>query len=87
VIAPALPQLLVSFDEEGDENGTSSSAVEGDSLFDQAVNLTRTQKTLSVSRLQSRLRIGYPRAARLINELEDEGVVGPADGSKPRQVL
>jgi DNA segregation ATPase FtsK/SpoIIIE, S-DNA-T family len=84
---PALPELVVSFDDAGAENGTSSSAVDGDSLFDQAVNLSQTQKTLSVSRLQSRLRIGYPRAARLINELEDEGIVGPADGSKPRQVL
>lgn len=85
---PALPELVVSFDDAGaDNNGTASSATDGDSLFDQAANLAQSQKTLSVSLLQRRLRIGYPRAARLMDELEDEGVVGAGEPGKPRPVL
>ncbi|MBP38191.1 MAG: DNA translocase FtsK [Dehalococcoidia bacterium] len=84
---PALPELVVSFDDAGADNGTSSSAADGDSLFDQAANLAQSQQTLSVSLLQRRLRIGYPRAARLMDELEDEGVVGAGEPGKPRPVL
>ena len=58
-----------------------------DSLYNNALQLTESQRTLSVSLLQRRLRIGYPRAARLMDELEENGVVGPGDGGKPRQVL
>ena len=85
--APNLPELVVSFDDAAAEGATSSSALDGDSLFDQAVGLTQSQKTLSVSLLQRRLRIGYPRAARLMDELEDEGVVGAGEPGKPRPVL
>jgi DNA segregation ATPase FtsK/SpoIIIE-like protein len=84
---PPLPELVVSFDDAGAENGTASSAVDGDSLFDQAATLAQSQKTLSVSLLQRRLRIGYPRAARLMDELEDEGIVGAGEPGKPRPVL
>jgi len=85
---PALPELVVNFDDAGADNGgTASSATDGDSLFDQAANLATSQKTLSVSLLQRRLRIGYPRAARLMDELEDEGVVGAGEPGKPRPVL
>jgi DNA segregation ATPase FtsK/SpoIIIE-like protein len=86
--SPVLPELVVSFDDAGaDNNGTASNAADGDSLFDQAANLASSQKTLSVSLLQRRLRIGYPRAARLMDELEDEGVVGAGEPGKPRPVL
>ena len=58
-----------------------------DSLILQAQNLAKGQRTLSTSFLQRRLRIGYPRAARLMDELEDQGVVGPGDSGKAREVL
>jgi len=58
-----------------------------DDLILQAQNLARGQKTLSTSYLQRRLRIGYPRAARLMDELEEQGVVGPGDSGKAREVL
>lgn len=58
-----------------------------DNLFPDAVRVVVNAGRGSASILQSKLRIGYARAARLIEELEDKGVVGPADGSKPRDVL
>ncbi|WP_026574905.1 FtsK/SpoIIIE family DNA translocase [Bacillus sp. UNC438CL73TsuS30] len=58
-----------------------------DDLYDEAVNLIIEMQTASVSMLQRRFRIGYTRAARLIDEMEARGVVGPYEGSKPRVVL
>ena len=81
-----MPMLEVNFDEETG-GGLEMASGGGDSLFDNAVSLAKTQRTLSTSLLQRRLRIGYPRAARLMDELEEEGVVGPGEAGKPRQVL
>lgn len=58
-----------------------------DDLYDRAVQLVIETQTASVSLLQRRLRIGYARAARLIDMMEQNGVVGPYEGSKPREVL
>ncbi|GAE43726.1 cell division protein FtsK [Mesobacillus boroniphilus JCM 21738] len=58
-----------------------------DELYGDAVDLVVEMQTASVSMLQRRFRIGYSRAARLIDEMELRGVVGPYEGSKPRTVL
>lgn len=58
-----------------------------DELFDQAVQIVLEAKQASVSLLQRRMRIGYTRAARLIDSMEAKGIVGPYEGSKPREVL
>jgi DNA segregation ATPase FtsK/SpoIIIE, S-DNA-T family len=58
-----------------------------DELYNEAVDLVVEMQTASVSMLQRRFRIGYTRAARLIDEMEARGVVGPYEGSKPREVL
>ncbi|MEH7094587.1 DNA translocase FtsK [Neobacillus vireti] len=58
-----------------------------DELYNDAVDLIIDMQTASVSMLQRRFRIGYTRAARLIDEMEARGVVGPYEGSKPRTVL
>ncbi|MFC3882514.1 DNA translocase FtsK [Bacillus songklensis] len=58
-----------------------------DDLYDEAVQLVVEMQTASVSMLQRRFRIGYNRAARLIDAMEVRGVVGPYEGSKPRSVL
>ena len=58
-----------------------------DPLMDQALNIVRQQGTASASMLQRRLRVGYNRAARLIEQMEDDGVIGPADGLRGRPVL
>jgi DNA segregation ATPase FtsK/SpoIIIE, S-DNA-T family len=61
--------------------------VVADELYEDAVSLIVEMQTASVSMLQRRFRIGYTRAARLIDEMEARGIVGPYEGSKPRAVL
>lgn len=60
---------------------------ETDELYDEAVQLVTEMQTASVSMLQRRFRVGYSRAARIVDQMELRGVVGPPEGSKPRQVL
>jgi len=60
---------------------------ERDDLFDDAAQLVMEMQTASVSMIQRRFRVGYSRAARIIDQLELAGIVGPYEGSKPRQVL
>jgi S-DNA-T family DNA segregation ATPase FtsK/SpoIIIE len=59
----------------------------GDALFNQAVEIVSQFDKASASLLQRRLKIGYARAARILDELESAGYVGPAEGSKPREVI
>lgn len=66
---------------------TGGGAGEHDEYFDNAAELVVNKEKASVSMLQRQFRIGYNRAARLMEELEDAGIVGPEDGSKPRKVL
>ncbi len=59
-----------------------------DPLFDQSVEIVREMRRASISLLQRRLRIGYTRAARLVDQLEERGIIGEAQsGSQPREVL
>lgn len=68
-------------------NSSLTSSGSGDDLFDQAVRVVMEQRAASASMLQRRLKIGYNRAANLIDELESKGIVGPAQGAKPRSVM
>jgi DNA segregation ATPase FtsK/SpoIIIE, S-DNA-T family len=85
----------VSYDEEITEKPSSRSSgySGGDSDFDEdeelleeAIELVTAAGKASASLLQRRLRVGYARAARLLDILEDKGIVGPAEGAKPREV-
>ncbi|HYV65429.1 MAG TPA: DNA translocase FtsK 4TM domain-containing protein [Myxococcales bacterium] len=58
-----------------------------DELYDQAIAAVADMRFISISLLQRKLRVGYNRAARMIERMEREGIVGPADGAKPREVL
>ena len=58
-----------------------------DVMFSQAVDVVLEMGQASVSMLQRRLKLGYSRAARLVDQMEEKGIVGPFEGSKPRQVL
>lgn len=60
---------------------------DGDDMFRDAVRVVIEGRKASTSLLQRRLRIGYARAARIIEDMEDQGLIGPADGSRPREVL
>ena len=60
---------------------------EDEELFESAAELVLQNGKASATLFQTRLRVGYPKAARLIDLLEDRGVIGPADGSRPREVL
>ena len=70
-------------DEDGDEDG----ADDADELFDDAVDLVKRSGTASASFLQRHLKVGYNRAARMIETMESRGIVGPPDGARPREVL
>jgi DNA segregation ATPase FtsK/SpoIIIE, S-DNA-T family len=74
-------------DERQAVEGASGEEDENDPLFDDAVRLVFEFGKASTSLLQRRLRIGYGRAAHLIDLMERDGLVGPADGSRPRELL
>ncbi|KAB2954990.1 MAG: DNA translocase FtsK, partial [Thermoanaerobaculia bacterium] len=79
------PSVLAAPDDaaggEGSEGGID------DDLFDQVARLVVRERQASASFLQRRMRVGFSRAARLVDILEREGIVGPAQGSKPRDIL
>ena len=70
-------------DEDEDEEDSGDL----DELFNEAVEVVLDSKQASVSMLQRRLKLGYSRAARIVDQMEEQGVVGPFEGSKPRAVL
>jgi len=67
--------------------GGKGSDGERDDLFEEAVRTVCQYDRASASLLQRRLKVGYARAARIIDELEVSGIIGPGDGAKPRDVL
>jgi S-DNA-T family DNA segregation ATPase FtsK/SpoIIIE len=67
--------------------GSSFSSDDGDALLPDAKDVIRESGKASASLLQRRLKIGYARAARILDLLEDQGIIGPADGAKPREVF
>ncbi|MDQ3541109.1 MAG: DNA translocase FtsK [Chloroflexota bacterium] len=87
-VAP-IPQYSPEWLDLPSSNPEASGEEEGgdDPMMAQALDVVRNQGTASASMLQRRLRIGYNRAARLIEQMEDDGVIGPSDGMKGRTVL
>ena len=65
----------------------NSDELGGDEMLPQAVDVILETKQASVSMLQRRLKLGYARAARIVDEMEEKGIVGPFQGSKPREIL
>lgn len=88
IVDHVITQQKAQYQEEMiPEETTETHSEVSDDLYDEAVELIVGMQTASVSMLQRRFRIGYTRAARLIDAMEDRGVVGPYEGSKPREVL
>lgn len=77
--------ILKPREEEASEGGVEDDL--SDELYDQAVAIVSEMKQVSISMLQRKMRIGYNRAARMIERMERDGMVGAADGAKPRDVL
>ena len=86
---PALEKIdLLAFDPDDEySEEVESTDSDKDQMLGKAIDLAHAHRKLSTSLLQRRLRVGYPRAARLMDQLEEAGVVGPGDGSKSRDVI
>jgi DNA segregation ATPase FtsK/SpoIIIE-like protein len=80
-------KIVESGTTQNEADAASGSGEDGDDLLDQAVEVVIEYGSASVSILQRRLGVGYPRAARLIDVLERKKFIGPYEGSKPRKVL
>ena len=76
--------ILKAREGNGDRGGADD---EDDPVYDQAVELVSRMEEVSVSKLQREMRLGYNKAAKIVERMEREGIVGPANGVKPRQVL
>lgn len=88
----AAPEEEVQF-TEGNGNGIMPASIfdetldeDGDEMYDEAVEVVRQAQKASASLLQRRLKVGYARAARLLDLMEEKGIIGPGDGAKPRDV-
>jgi S-DNA-T family DNA segregation ATPase FtsK/SpoIIIE len=79
------PDILKPRAEDGE--GLPQDDEGPDELYDQAIAALEGVRFISISLLQRKLRVGYNRAARMIERMERDGIVGPADGAKPREVL
>ena len=87
-------EIMEQIEKRAEQNGRTaesghcaSDGSDGDELLPAAVEVILETGQASVSMLQRRLKLGYARAARIVDEMEDRGIVGPFEGSKPRQLL
>ena len=90
-------EVMQEIERKAEQTGTSKSSVAdpeptadetyGDEMLPAAVDVILETKQASVSMLQRRLKLGYARAARIVDEMEEKGIVGPFQGSKPREIL
>jgi len=78
-------EVVMPMDDGPD--GEGGDAADRDDLYWDAVHLVIGQRQGSISFLQRRMRLGYPKAARFIDMMEQDRVIGPGDGAKPREVL
>ena len=83
---PIYDESILQAPEEDAEGGDVEDEL-SDELYDQAIAIVSEMRTVSISMLQRKMRIGYNRSARMIERMERDGIVGPADGAKPREVL
>jgi S-DNA-T family DNA segregation ATPase FtsK/SpoIIIE len=80
---PVYDDSILKARESGERGGDD----EDDPVYDQAVDLVSRMEEVSVSKLQREMRLGYNKAAKIVERMEREGIVGPPNGVKPRQVL
>ena len=81
---PVYDADLTALKEEADAQESRGEDV--DEMFDQAVAIVSETRNASISYIQRRLKIGYNRSARIIEQMENDGMVGPQEGTRPRSV-
>ncbi len=81
------PQYIEEAISKQEKKSASGVEQDKDDLYKEAVKIVIATKQASVSMIQRKLRVGYTRAARMVDIMEEEGVVGPYNGSKPREIL
>jgi S-DNA-T family DNA segregation ATPase FtsK/SpoIIIE len=80
-------EIFVDDDDDSARDLFGDPIDDDDPLYDQALQVVVQAGKASASYIQRRLKIGYNRAARLVEEMEERGIVGPANGSKPREII
>lgn len=85
--AEAVQAEIDACGDEDDDGGPTLTGDYDDDMIPKAIEVIRTTKRASTSMLQRKLKIGYNRAARIMDALEDEGMIGPENGSSPREIL
>jgi S-DNA-T family DNA segregation ATPase FtsK/SpoIIIE len=87
--AQAVQQQIDRATREDEEDGDDGDEGDGsdEELYSRAIEVLKSSRRASTSMLQRRLRIGYNRAARIMEMMEEKGVVGPENGSSPREIL
>ena len=83
---PSYEKIPYRAKKSGKKNGDAD-PFEADEKYDLAVQLVTDTRQASISMIQRKLRVGYNRAARMIEQMEQEGIVGPQEGVKPRELL
>jgi S-DNA-T family DNA segregation ATPase FtsK/SpoIIIE len=83
--APRFDETLMRAKQESEDKEERGDGA--DDLYDRAIAIVAETRNASISYIQRRLKVGYNRAARMIEAMEKAGVVGPADGAKPRRIL
>jgi S-DNA-T family DNA segregation ATPase FtsK/SpoIIIE len=81
---PHFDETLIRLKEEAEARETRDEDV--DEMYDRAVAIVAETRNASISYIQRRLKVGYNRAARMIEQMEEQGVVGPQEGTRPREV-
>jgi S-DNA-T family DNA segregation ATPase FtsK/SpoIIIE len=84
---PLFEATLASPEEMGAEEDDDEITAEDEATLEKILEILRMEKKASTSHIQRRLRLGYNRAARMMDILEARGIIGPADGAKPREIL
>ena len=79
--------LLPEYSDDADPEGKNFDVNDKDALFEEAARLIVSSQSGSTSLIQRRMKLGYNRAGRIMDQLESAGIVGPGQGSKPREVL
>jgi S-DNA-T family DNA segregation ATPase FtsK/SpoIIIE len=83
--APQFDETLIRLKEEAEAKEARSEDV--DEMYDRAIAIVAETRNASISYLQRRLKVGYNRAARMIEQMENDGIIGPQDGTRPRDVF